>query len=77
MTGPFLSLAQIHNRLILTARQVLRQHRPGPDGCCPTCRTTGCPVADAARDVLHTATRVRLWATTPPPDDSVDPPQPG
>ncbi|GGM31158.1 hypothetical protein [Micromonospora yangpuensis] len=73
MTGPFLSLAQIHNRLVLTARQVLRQHQPGPDRRCPSCRTTGCPIADAARDVLHAARELQLWRTAP---DSDDPPQP-
>ncbi|GGM21635.1 MULTISPECIES: hypothetical protein [Micromonospora] len=64
MTGPFLSLAQIHNRLVLTARQVLRQHRPGTDGRCPVCRTAGCPVADAARDIIRTVSQVRLWRVT-------------
>ncbi|RGC70106.1 hypothetical protein C5N14_06735 [Micromonospora sp. MW-13] len=29
MTAPFLSLAQIRNRIALAARTVLRQHRPG------------------------------------------------
>ncbi|OZV83051.1 hypothetical protein CA850_05965 [Micromonospora echinospora] len=55
MTGPHLSLAQIRNRLILTARMVLRQHRRGPDGRCPICRTPDCQVATAARDVLRAA----------------------
>ncbi|SCL35148.1 hypothetical protein GA0074692_4017 [Micromonospora pallida] len=55
MTGPHLSLAQIRNRIILTARAVLRQHRPGSDGRCPVCRTPDCPVATAARDVLRAA----------------------
>lgn len=58
MTAPFMSLAQIRNRLILTARAILRDHRPGPDGHCPICRTAGCPVATAARNVLHTAEEV-------------------
>ncbi|MFI2666185.1 hypothetical protein [Micromonospora carbonacea] len=67
MTAPFLSLAQIRNRLILTARWVLRDHRPGPDGRCPVCRTAGCPEATAARDVLRAATELRLWSTTAQP----------
>jgi hypothetical protein len=77
MTAPFLSLAQIHNRLILTARWVLRDHRPGADGRCPICRITDCPVAAAARDVLRTAREVRLWstATEPPPPDRGEPEQ--
>ncbi|GGM23646.1 MULTISPECIES: hypothetical protein [Micromonospora] len=74
MTGPNLSLAQIHNRLILTARQILRQHEPEPDGRCPTCRSTGCRIADAARDVIRTVSQVRLWRvgtapTTGDPDN--------
>jgi hypothetical protein len=71
MTAPFLSLAQIHNRLILTARWVLRDHRPGADKRCPICRITDCPVAAAARDVLRTAREVRLWnarRTEPDPE---------
>ncbi|WP_229402227.1 hypothetical protein [Micromonospora okii] len=63
MTAPFLSLAQIRNRLILTARWILRDHRPGTDGRCPICRTTDCPVAAAARDVLRAAKDVQLWST--------------
>ncbi|BCL17568.1 hypothetical protein GCM10017556_53070 [Micromonospora sagamiensis] len=59
MTAPFLSLAQIRNRLILTARAILRDHRPGPDGRCPICRTTDCPVATAARNVLRAASEVQ------------------
>ncbi|MFI6159837.1 hypothetical protein [Micromonospora haikouensis] len=70
MTAPFLSLAQIRNRLILTARWILREHRPAPDGRCPICRTVGCPAAAAARDVLHAATEVQLWnAPARPADD--------
>ncbi|OZV76719.1 hypothetical protein CA850_26220 [Micromonospora echinospora] len=74
MTGPHLSLAQIRNRLILTARAVLRQHRPGPDGRCPMCRTPDCPVATAARDVLRTAEEAQQHTTaseltTRDPDD--------
>ncbi|MBM7079888.1 hypothetical protein [Micromonospora humida] len=34
MTAPFLSLAQIRNRLILAAR---RAERSAPDGRCPFC----------------------------------------
>ncbi|WDZ87744.1 hypothetical protein [Micromonospora cathayae] len=74
MTAPFLSLAQIRNRLILTARTVLRQHRPGPDG---HCRTPDCPVATAARNVLRTAEEVqqRSTATSPTEPDRDDPQQ--
>ncbi len=79
MTAPFLSLAQIRNRLILTARAILRHHRPGPDGPCPICRTTGCPVATAARNVLRTAEEVqqRSTATGPTKPDPDDPQQAG
>ncbi|OZV76984.1 hypothetical protein CA850_24720 [Micromonospora echinospora] len=79
MTAPFLSLAQIRNRLILTARWVLRDHRPGPDGRCPICRTADCPVATAARDVLRTAEEVqqRSTATEPTTPDPDDPQQTG
>ncbi|MFI2667499.1 hypothetical protein [Micromonospora carbonacea] len=69
MTAPFLSLAQIRNRLILTARWVLRDHQPAPDGRCPACRTADCPVAVAARDVLRAATEVHLWSATARPDE--------
>ncbi|SCL27278.1 hypothetical protein [Micromonospora inyonensis] len=55
MTAPFLSLAQIRNRLVLTARAILRDHRLGPEGRCPICRTADCSVATAAREVLRTA----------------------
>ncbi|MEV5821870.1 hypothetical protein ABUL04_30350 [Micromonospora harpali] len=55
MTGPFLSLAQIRNRLILTARAVLRDHRAGPDGRCRVCRVPECRVATAARNVIDAA----------------------
>ncbi|MBO4159352.1 hypothetical protein [Micromonospora antibiotica] len=55
MTAPHLSLAQIRNRLILTARAVLRAHRPDPDGCCRVCRVADCRVSAAARDVLAAA----------------------
>ncbi|GGM24884.1 hypothetical protein GCM10011608_07160 [Micromonospora sonchi] len=54
MTAPFLTLAQILNRLTVTARRTLREHHPGPDGRCPLCRTPDCAVAAAARDVLDT-----------------------
>ncbi|MEU7980032.1 hypothetical protein AB0B63_16030 [Micromonospora sp. NPDC049081] len=59
MTAPHLSLAQIRNRLVLTARAVLRAHRTDPDGRCLLCRTAGCRVATAARDVIHAAAAVR------------------
>ncbi|MEV4767866.1 hypothetical protein [Micromonospora humida] len=55
MTAPHLSLAQIRNRLVLTARAVLRAHRSGPDGHCQVCRVAGCRVSAAARDVLAAA----------------------
>ncbi|WP_433687515.1 hypothetical protein ACQP0I_31205 [Micromonospora carbonacea] len=55
MTGPFLSLAQIRNRLVLTARAVLRDHRAGPDGRCRVCRVPACRVATAARNVIDAA----------------------
>ena len=79
MTSPFLSLAQIRNRLILTARTILRHHRPGPDGRCPICRTAGCPVATAARTVLRTAEEVqqRSTATEPTEPDPDEPQQAG
>ncbi|MFV2102279.1 hypothetical protein [Micromonospora sp. LOL_024] len=53
MTAPFLSLAQIRNRLLLTARAVLRDHRTGPDGRCRVCRTWDCPVSIAARNIIR------------------------
>ncbi|MEU1754498.1 hypothetical protein ABZ436_17765 [Micromonospora matsumotoense] len=37
MTAPFLSLAQIHNRLTLKARGALRDPRLAPDACCALC----------------------------------------
>ncbi|WP_431976877.1 hypothetical protein [Micromonospora haikouensis] len=79
MTAPFLSLAQIRNRLVLTARWVLRDHQPALDGRCPTCRTAGCPVAAAARDVLRTATEPHLWrpAAQPTEPDREEPWQTG
>ncbi|WP_320065747.1 hypothetical protein [Micromonospora sp. RTGN7] len=55
MTGPFLSLAQIRNRLILTARTILRDHRTGPDDRCRVCRIQHCRVATAARNVIDAA----------------------
>ncbi|WP_343450600.1 hypothetical protein [Micromonospora oryzae] len=70
MTAPFLSLAQIRNRLILTARRVLRDHQPALDGRCPTCRTADCPAATAARDVLRTATELQLWRPAAQPVES-------
>ncbi|MDG4818289.1 hypothetical protein O7628_22665 [Micromonospora sp. WMMD956] len=76
MTAPFLSLAQIRNRLILTARWVLREHRPAPDGRCPTCHTADCPPAAAARDILRAATQVHLWhPTAQPPGPDGDAPR--
>ncbi|WP_432901675.1 hypothetical protein ACQP1S_31365 [Micromonospora matsumotoense] len=55
MTAPHLSLAQIRNRLILTARAVLRAHRPDPDGHCRVCRIPDCRLSAAARNVLDAA----------------------
>ncbi|MER5703633.1 hypothetical protein ABT023_17065 [Micromonospora sp. NPDC002296] len=77
MTAPFLSLTQIRNRLVLTARAILRDHRSGPDGRCPVCRTPDCPVATAARNVLDAAEKVqqRNTATEPTPTDRDDPQQ--
>ncbi|OZV84522.1 hypothetical protein CA850_01325 [Micromonospora echinospora] len=74
MTAPFLSLAQIRNRLILTARAILRDHRPGLDSRCPICRTAGCSVATAAREVLRAAEELQQRSTatertTPDPDE--------
>ncbi|MFE9181780.1 hypothetical protein ACFYMB_00445 [Micromonospora haikouensis] len=79
MTAPFLSLAQIRNRLILTARWVLREHRPGPDGRCPICRRSGCTVATAARNVIDAAEEVqqRSTATQPATPDRDIPGQTG
>ncbi|EEP74277.1 hypothetical protein MCAG_04604 [Micromonospora sp. ATCC 39149] len=79
MTAPFLSLAQIRNRLTLTARAILRAHRPGPDGRCPTCRTPDCPVATAARTVIDTAEEApqRSAATLPSQPDREEPRQTG
>ncbi|MER5701001.1 hypothetical protein ABT023_03450 [Micromonospora sp. NPDC002296] len=70
MTAPFLSLAQIRNRLIFTARAILRDHRTGPDGRCPVCRTPNCPVATAARNLLDAAEKVQLWSTATEPTTS-------
>ncbi|MFJ6199794.1 hypothetical protein [Micromonospora sp. NPDC092111] len=79
MTAPFLSLAQIRNRLILTARVILRDHEPGADARCPICRTPDCPVATAARDVIDAAEEVqqRSTATEPTTPDRDDPQQAG
>ncbi|WDZ83247.1 hypothetical protein [Micromonospora cathayae] len=55
MTGPFLSPAQLRNRLTLAARRVLRTHRTAPDGRCRVCRVPDCPAAVAARDRLGRA----------------------
>jgi hypothetical protein len=76
VTAPFLSLAQIRNRLVLTARTVLRQHRPGPDGACRVCRVPECPVATAARALLRTAGDAPQRSTPGVPDRD-DPQQPG
>lgn len=64
MTAPFLSLAQILNRLALTARWTLRDHRPALDGTCALCHSPDCPPAIAARDVLETIRQLR-WRDTP------------
>ncbi|SCL15007.1 hypothetical protein [Micromonospora inyonensis] len=40
MTAPFLSLAQIRNRLLLS----VRYHQPGRDGRCRVCRVPDCKV---------------------------------
>ncbi|MGC4814066.1 hypothetical protein ACLQ29_26335 [Micromonospora sp. DT228] len=55
MTAPFLPLAQIRNRLTLTARAVLRAHRAGPDGHCRVCRIPDCRLSTAARNVIEAA----------------------
>ena len=57
MTAPFLSLAQIRNRLTLSARWILRTHRPGADGRCPVCRVPDCPPVATARACLAAVTR--------------------
>ena len=75
MTAPFLSLAQIRNRLVLTARAILRQHGPGSDGRCPVCRVPGCPVATAARNLLR-AEGTRRRTASGPTDADPDDPQP-
>ncbi|MGC5032025.1 hypothetical protein [Micromonospora sp. DT229] len=59
MTAPFLSLAQILNRLALTARRTLREHRPTPEGTCPVCGTAGCAAAGTAREILTTIRQLR------------------
>lgn len=45
MTAPFLSLAQIRNRLTLAARRTLRD-QTRQEGRCPAC---GAPAADVLR----------------------------
>ncbi|MGC4804499.1 hypothetical protein [Micromonospora sp. DT233] len=67
MTAPFLSLAQIRNRLILTARAILRDHEANPDGHCRVCRTPHCRVSTAARNVINAAEKVRQRRTATPP----------
>ncbi|MDG4768583.1 hypothetical protein O7632_31495 [Solwaraspora sp. WMMD406] len=52
MTGPDLSPAQVRNRLILSARWILRDHQPDDDGRCPVCRVPDCRPAATARDFL-------------------------
>ncbi|SCL23880.1 hypothetical protein GA0070616_2810 [Micromonospora nigra] len=84
MTAPFLSLAQILNRLALTARWILRDHQPTPCGRCPICHTADCAVATAARNVLEATRRMR-WgdpvqqqaATDPAAPDHDEPRQAG
>ncbi|MEU6019994.1 hypothetical protein [Micromonospora sp. NPDC047134] len=73
MTAPFLTLAQILNRLTLTARWTVRDHQPGPDGRCPLCRVPDCAVAAAARDVLTTIKQTH-WS--PPNPDALSPTPP-
>ncbi|RUL92265.1 hypothetical protein [Verrucosispora sp. FIM060022] len=77
MTANFLTLAQILNRLTLTARWTLRDHQPGPDGRCPLCRVPDCAVAAAARDVLTTIKQTR-WVPPNPPStpDALSPTPP-
>ncbi|MGC4803503.1 hypothetical protein [Micromonospora sp. DT233] len=70
MTGPQLSLAQIRNRLVLTARTILRRHLPGSDGRCLACRIPDCRIAIAARDVLDSAEKVRQGRAPTPPDSN-------
>ncbi|GGM55442.1 hypothetical protein GCM10011608_45350 [Micromonospora sonchi] len=53
MTAPFLSLAQIRNRLTLTARHALRNPARQKDRC-PVC---GAPAADAEVQQRSTATQ--------------------
>ncbi|MGX4657757.1 hypothetical protein ACWCHM_29155 [Micromonospora sp. SCSIO 07396] len=55
MTAPHLSLAQIRNRLVLTARA----HRADPDGRCRLCRVADCRVSTAAHNVIQAAAAVR------------------
>ncbi|GIJ11432.1 hypothetical protein ACFFMR_18095 [Micromonospora andamanensis] len=74
MTAPLLSLAQILNRLALTARRTLRDHQP-LDGTCPICHTADCATAAAARDVLDAITQLRWHRLAAPPHivSSVEP----
>ncbi|MFF5216065.1 hypothetical protein [Micromonospora sp. NPDC000442] len=60
MNAPFMSLAQILNRLAITARRTLRDHHPTPNGTCPICRVPpDCPAATAARSILDTISQMR------------------
>ncbi|MTK01612.1 hypothetical protein FF096_06130 [Micromonospora sp. CP22] len=63
MTAPFLSLAQIRNRLILTARRNLRDQRR-QERRCPVC---GAPAADSGR--APGEVQQRSTATVPPAPD--------
>ncbi|GIJ32801.1 hypothetical protein [Micromonospora sediminimaris] len=67
MTARLLSLAQILNRLALTARRTLREHCPSPGGPCPICRLADCATAAAARDVLDAITQLRWHRLKVPP----------
>ncbi|MEU1761660.1 hypothetical protein [Micromonospora sp. NPDC005652] len=49
---PNLSLAQIRNRLILSARMIMTDHWPGEDGSCPLCRYPACLAMAGARAYL-------------------------
>jgi hypothetical protein len=68
MTAPLLTLAQILNRLTLTARWTLRDHHQGSDGRCPICRVPDCPVATAARNLLTALKQTRWTGNGDTPD---------